>query len=72
MTKILVEVDWGKEADENPFPSGGMINVDGEMVYIFVGHSPTASPTSTNREWRPINKKKADEKYFFKKPKKTL
>lgn len=44
MTKILVEVEWGKEADENPFPSGGMINVDGEMVYIFVGHPPQPPP----------------------------
>lgn len=23
MAQILVEEDWGREADENPFPSGG-------------------------------------------------
>lgn len=29
MAKIHVKEDWGKEADENPFPSGRMMTVDG-------------------------------------------
>lgn len=29
MAKIHVEEDWSKEADENPFLSGGMINIEG-------------------------------------------
>lgn len=44
MAILHVEEDWGKEADEKLFPSGGMINVDGEMVYIFVGHPPCPQP----------------------------
>ena len=44
MAQILVEEDWGKEADENPFPSGMMVQIDGENVYIFVGHPPQPPP----------------------------
>lgn len=36
MARIPVKEDWGKEADENPFPSGGMMTFDGGLVYVFV------------------------------------
>lgn len=36
MARIHVKEDWEKEADENPFPSGGMMTFDGGLVYVFV------------------------------------
>ena len=44
MAQILVEEDWGKEADENPFPNGMMVQIDGKNVYIFVSHPPQPPP----------------------------
>ena len=44
MAQILVEEDLGKEADENPFPNGMMVQIDGKNVYIFVGHPPQPPP----------------------------
>lgn len=58
MAILHVEEDLGKEAVENPFPSGGMINVDGEMA--------SASPNSTNREGRKIEEKTKNRKKTLK------
>lgn len=42
-----MEEDWGKEADENPFPYWGMIALEGELIYVFVSQPPP--PTRRSR-----------------------
>lgn len=42
MAQILVEEDWGEEADRNPFPSGGMINKPSKRVKEVILKIPTS------------------------------
>lgn len=50
MAKIHVEEDWSKETDENPFLSGGMINIEGELIYVFLSQPPTPPPPQSEEE----------------------
>lgn len=52
MAQILVEEDWGREADENPFPSGGggMVNIEGELIYVYVSQPQPPSPLQSVEE----------------------
>lgn len=55
MARIPVKEDGGKEADENPFPSGGMMTFDGGLVYVFVSQpqlTPLAAVGRRGREWK--------------------
>lgn len=51
MAQILVEEDWGREADENPFPSGGgVVNIEGELIYVYVSQPQPPSPLQSVEE----------------------
>lgn len=54
MAKIHVEEDWSKEADENPFLSGGIDQYRrGAHLCIFES-DPTSTPAAAGRRGRKI------------------
>lgn len=58
MAKIHVKEDWGKEADENPFPVGRMMTVDGGLVYVFVGQPPPPPLAAAGRRGVEVEEQK--------------
>lgn len=58
MARIPVKEDWGKEADENPFPSGGMMTFDGGLVYVFVSQPQLTPLAAVGRRGREMEDEK--------------
>lgn len=69
MAQILVEEDWGREADENPFPSGGGGGQYRRGTDLCLCKSAsTPSPLQSVEE---LNKQKSRQEIFKKKREKN-